>query len=137
MTSTVISHPPRVIAYYAKERAAYPAAYSLKLTDEHAKKIVRKLCNHFIPKNHGFHLVGVELNFHGNRQNGRARLNGTITLSHTPSLGLICHEVGHLVDIATRKPSFRKRNWHTKHLMRIVGKLIAYCQKKNLWSTHQ
>jgi hypothetical protein len=105
------------LAFYAKERKLFPEAYNTKVADVEAEKIVRKLLRHFGLPNTA---KTIQVRFYGNRQSGSC--GDSIRLSHAPSVGLICHEVGH------------KFNWkHDKKLMRWMKRLIAYCFRKNLW----
>jgi hypothetical protein len=122
------------LKYYTREEEAYKEAYSLKVSDEQAITIVKKLCHHFM-KPHG--MCGSRLRkptviFYGHRQSGMAYHNGNIRLSHNPSLGLVCHEVGHQVVKYNRKPNDPEVH-HTKKLLHTVGKLINYAMKNGLW----
>ena len=120
------------LKYYEKEEDAYCKAYGFKLTDDLARLVVRKLCLHFM-KLHESEICGCALRnpkvkFFGHRQSGYASYRGRICLSHNPSLGLVCHEVAHLVHRYNSKSTR-----HTKKLMRTVGRLIDYALKKKLW----
>jgi hypothetical protein len=134
------------LVFYRDEREVYDEAFALKVTDEEAIIIVKKLCRHFmkIPKGRkvtdmfrGSALRKPRIRFYGNRQSGCVTFGWRIDLrlSHNPSLGVICHEVGHIVERYTRKPRkcAAKHKNHSKRLMKIVGKLIKYAMSKNLW----
>ena len=126
------------LKYYREERAEFEEAYNLKLSDAQAETIVRKLCHHFMKKRAsivGKALRNPKIRFYGNNQSGNAYFgwNVEIRLSHEPSLGIVCHEVGHVVERYNRKPAVKRTHFHTKKLRRIVGKLIQYAMKKGLW----
>lgn len=106
------------LAFYQKEYQLFPEAYSTKVSDKNAIKIVQKLLKHFGKKRMS---KTIHVRFWGNRQSGSSSWN-EIRLSHNPSVGLICHEVGH---------KFVSR--HSKKLMRFMKKAIRYCNKMNYW----
>jgi len=103
------------LAFYMKERQLYPKAYEIKVNDNIAEILVKKLFRHF-------YKIKAEdckkIRFYGNRGSGSYGW-WNIRLSHNPSIGLICHEVAH-----------RKFKRHTKKMMKFIGKLINYCIKK-------
>ena len=105
------------LTFYKNEHHIYKDAFDLKLSDAEAVKIVKKLVRHFKL----YHRT-VTVRFFGNKQSGRCNWCGLIRLSHNPSLGLICHEVAHL--------GHRR---HDKKLMKLMGKLIKYCEKMEYW----
>ncbi len=109
------------LAFYEEEHKLFPEAYSTKVSDAEAEKIVRKLLRHF-----GFSVTArnVHVRFYGNRQTGACGWD--IRLSHNPTVGLVCHEVSH---------KFHTR--HDKKLTRWMKRMIAYCYKKNLWRTEE
>ena len=105
------------LKFYRKERELFPE-FDLKVSDEDAVVIVRKLLRHFGRKGR---YSKVKVRFYGNRDSGENGWFG-IRLSHKPSIGLICHEVAH---------EFHRK--HDRKLMRLIGRFIHYCEKKSYW----
>jgi len=129
------------LKYYSKEQEQLQEAYSLKVSDEDAKVIVKKLLRHFIKPR-----FQCNIRFFGNCQSGGAYNNGDIRLSHEPSLGLVCHEVAHQVLTWNQRQKRRvyvqtasgwkkpqKPRHHSKKLLRTVQKLYAYVKKHGFW----
>lgn len=121
------------LAYYSREREQLQEAYALKVSDDEAEVIVKKLCKHFMK---GKGIVGrslrePDITFFGNRDSGRTNWR-RIRLSHNPSLGLICHEVGH--NVAKYNQTIKDgEKYHTKKLLRVVAKLYTYTLKHGFW----
>ena len=108
------------LVFYNKERQVFKDAYTIKLSDSEAVKIAKKLTRHF-------KLKFGSVRFYGNSQSGRCSWwTAELRLSHNPSLGLVCHEVAHLGE---------KR--HSKKLMKLMGKLIRYCEKMKYWRSEE
>lgn len=109
------------LKYYEKERERFKTESELRFTDSDSLKITKKLARHF-----KFRVS--EIRFWGNRGKGQARNISQIRLSHSPSLLLIAHELGHL---------FNKQklgNWrHSKRLTKTVSRFLVYCRKKAYW----
>jgi len=104
------------LTFYKNEHHIFNEAFNLKLSDAEAVEIVKKLTRHF-------KLKFGSVRFYGAKQSGRCGWwTAELRLSHNPSLGLVCHEVAHL---AERR--------HCKKLMKVMGKLIKYCEKMNCW----
>jgi len=102
------------LTFYLREHQLFPKAFETKIEDHQATLIVRKLLRHFGKK---YAAKSLRVRFRGNKQSGA--VGWGIRLSHNPSIGLICHEVAHI---------FHRR--HDKKLMRVMGRMIAYCEKK-------
>jgi len=108
------------LVFYLKERQLYPKAFQTKIDDDVAKILVKKLFRHF----YKIEAKGCKkIRFYGNRGSGNYGW-WNITLSHNPSIGLICHEVAH-----------RKFKKHTKRMMKFIGRLVDYCIKKGYLET--
>lgn len=108
------------LKFYAEERKLYPEAYSRKLTTTETKIIFDKICRHY-------KLKWISLSFNGRRRGGIAG-SGYIQLCYDPCFGLLCHEIAHIID--KRK---RNKSKHDKKLMRLLGRVINYCKKRNWW----
>jgi len=108
------------LKFYQKERQRFLKAFNHKVTDEQARKIIKKLVRHFkIPL--------VLIDFRGHHGGGHAHSN-IISVSHNPAIGVLCHELAHVFNKA------KYGNWkHNKKLMRTIGTFIKYCEKKNYW----
>ena len=107
------------LSFYSKERQLFPEAFTTKVSDEEATKIFRKLLRHFLPKS--YMAKHAAIRFYGNHQSGSAGY-GRVRVSHNPSIGLLCHEIGHLIHLR-----------HDKHLMGWIKRFTTYCKKKNYW----
>jgi len=103
------------LSFYHNERITFKDAFELKLSDEEAKKFVKKLTRHF-------KLNCQSIRFYGNSGSGMCTWRGDLRLSHNPSVGLVCHEIAHL---AHRR--------HDKKLMRWIKKLCNYSKKMKYW----
>jgi hypothetical protein len=105
------------LAFYQKEHIAFSEAYNIKVSDEEARKIVKKLLKHFANSEKA---KAWYVRFYGNRGNGSCGWN--IRLSHNPSIGLICHEAAHTFV-----------HGHNKKLMKLIAKFTKYCKRMNYW----
>ncbi len=108
------------LKFYGVDEPTHREAYDKKISNEEARMVFKKLCRHY-------KLRWVNVYFNGRRHGGIAG-GGRIEVKHNPSFGLICHEIGHIID--ERK---RGKSRHDKKLMRILGRVVAYCKKKNYW----
>jgi len=100
------------LKYYQREREVYPEYYNTNYpTPKEVRKIVRKLCRHF-----KIQLWKVDFNTNGR---GSAYPGNYISLPRKDiKLGLICHEIGHLV--AWKKTGQSNHNKKTWNKMRQV-----------------
>ena len=112
------------LKFYQKERKLFSEESVMKVSDEVAEIIFRKLERHFIDSRR----YPFRLRFYGN--GGGACGMWGIRLPHNPTILLICHELAHRIH--RLKYGSTKRH-HTKKLMRIIKRLITYCRKKNYW----
>lgn len=77
--------------YYREERATYQEAYGFYLTNEETPLIVKKICRHY-------KVQPPRIKFYGSRDSGSmSGWGGNMRLSNNPSLGLIIHELGHMI----------------------------------------
>jgi len=106
-----------ILKFYEKERESFQKEYELKLTDQEAQTIYRKLLRHF-----KISCPWKTIRFWGTQEKGRSYIHGSIKLPHNPSLGLLVHETAH-----------KKVAKHTKKLMTLMKRMFAYCKKKNYW----
>jgi len=115
-----------MLSFYMKERKLFPTAYKLRVSDEEAIKIAKKLKRHFkIP---GFSITFY--NSHKNTDRGKCLNPWLIRLAHSPSVGTICHELAHLYNRQ------HYGNWnHNNRLLRTLRMLIGYCERKNYWNS--
>lgn len=116
------------LKYYQTERETFKEEYKTYIdTQAHVEQIVHKLCRHFgIPK--------IRVNFTKCRQGSAAYYSGWHSIDfswgkkYPIDIGTICHEMGHYYLDKKGKP-----HGHTKRLMKIVGRMIAYCKSKDYW----
>jgi hypothetical protein len=102
-----------------KEHETFKNHYEKKVSDEAAEIIVYKLARHF-------RIGKIHLRFFGNRQSGAAWPGWrNLRLSHNPSLGLIAHELVHLLKKNCRHGS---KLWN-----RTMQRILNYGDKKNWW----
>jgi len=81
--------------YYNKEQEEFREFYALKLTEEQAHKIHKKLCKHFDLPKHS-HLVFKKLRGGGGRYFSTTQL--IIIDPNSLSLGIVIHELGHALE---------------------------------------
>jgi hypothetical protein len=108
-------------AYYRKERQEITE--NKRLTEAEAEIVVKKLTRHF-------KLGEVDLDFtSGNRYSRGGRWKITINLNQL-DFHTICHELAHTYQL--KRLGFKSGDrWHTKKHLRIVKRMMHYCQKKN------
>jgi len=123
------------LKFYEKEKEMFPQSYSIHVTNEEARKIVKKLLRHFKIGSTWYrkHFV---IKFYGTKTGGGASTSSfqdfDIRLPHNPSIGMIIHEVAH--KYMQRKIGREKgEKSHTKKLMTIITKMQRYARKKNYW----
>jgi len=108
------------LKFYQDEHKEFETEFKFKVSNEHAKKIVRKLSLHF-----EFRVNSIR--FYGNRQSGTA-YPYAIRLSNNPNISLICHECAHLYNRQ------KTGDWgHNKKLMKTIRKFVRYSCKKGYW----
>lgn len=108
------------LTFYANERKLFPTEFSMKVEDRTAEKIVSKIARHF-----KFKIF--RIGFRGNKGSGHAWYD-EITLSHNPSIAVICHELAH----SHNKQKYGNM-YHNKKLLRTMTRFIEYCRKMNYW----
>lgn len=112
------------LKFYKTESVQFEREESIKLTDQQARKIAKKLTKHY-----GIQLE--KLKFHGHRQSGTSwNKRDAITVSHDPNIVLLCHEIAHQIQ---RQQNGKSR--HDKKLLALIKKMLRYCMKKKLWRT--
>jgi len=110
------------IGYY--EERNHWKEFDIKVSNEHAKMIVKKLARHF-------KLRIYYIYFHGRNDTGTAWNSGNMRLSQNPSVGVICHEVNHF--LCWKK--YGKVRHGTKRWCRQLQIIINYCRKKDFWKS--
>ena len=147
--------------YYNKEQEEFREFYALKLTEEQAHKIHKKLCKHFDLPRHS-HLVFKKLRGGGGRY---FHNTGLIVINpSSSSLGILIHELGHGLDFKTNGiykdkiiPEHKvqkyvnnaasrvwkdkdgvwhrrvKRKAHTKKLTKCIRKIAKYVRRRQYW----
>ena len=110
------------LKFYEQERELFPTEFNLKITQQEAHKITKKLARHF-------KFTAPELNFRYNADYGLAKLGGWVmNLPKQPDLGLLIHELAHFYNYE------KGLNYHhNKKLMKTIQRLIHYCRKRNYW----
>lgn len=116
----ILTYNPHRLKFYEDEIELFSEAYSRKLDTRETKIIFDKLCRHY-------KLRWISLSFNGRRGGGIAG-GSYIQLCYNPAFGLLCHEIAHIID-----KKKRSKSKHDKKLMRILGRVISYCKKKNWW----
>lgn len=110
------------LKFYSDETVLYSEAYSRKLDSQEAQIVFKKLCRHY--------KLHLRLYFNSRRHGGIYNSGGYVELGHSSSFGLMCHEVSHAI---YRRKYGRTKTSHNKKLMRILGRLVNYCKKKDWW----
>jgi len=111
---------------YRKENGIYSDSYAQKVSDSHAQFIVSRLTRHF--------KLRTAVRFWGAKQSGMAYSSGLIRLSHDPSVGLIAHELAHVMDAQRYRWKRKKKTRHaSKRWLWLVGRIIRYGKKRNWW----
>lgn len=106
--------------FYREEHKEFETEFNFKVSNKHAKKIIRKLSLHFEFKVNS-------IRFYGNRQSGLA-YPYSIRVSNNPNILLICHECAHLHN------KQKTGDWrHSKKLMKTIKKFVHYSRKKGYW----
>lgn len=107
------------IKFYQKERDLFRDTFDKKISGKEVEIVFDKIKKHF--KIYGY------LNFN-NRVGGKAHSGGVIEFPYNTSFGVVCHEIAHLI--------YRKKYGtfkHNKKLMKIIGRVVNYCKRKNYW----
>lgn len=114
---------------YRKEQGIYKDAYNRKVSNAEAELIARKLARHF--------KLRISIRFWGNRQTGCAYHSGLLRISNNPSVGLIAHEVAHVLDRKRRMIGLAVRKLKSRHgskrWLKLVGRVLAYGNKHGWW----
>lgn len=114
----VLTYDPFSLKFYKDEKELYAETYNKKLGSREIKIVFEKLKRHY--------KLDVLLK-HNARSNGHFR-GYCIDIPYNTSFGLLCHEIAHAIDHKKRGKSK-----HDKKLMRVLGRVINYCKKKNWW----
>lgn len=122
--------------YYARERSEIGNDYDVKVEDDHAKLIARKLVQHFKirfgkewTKEHGLRKRRLQIIFR-NQQGGHAHISeASFSLPHNPSIGYLCHELGHF----KARHSNHGNRWHNADLLDTVKTFVLYAKNRNYW----
>lgn len=110
------------LKFYEDEiEGEFSEAHSKRLTQHEAMIVFDKLKKHY-------KLKWLRMGFNGRRTGGVAVGGGYIELSSEPTLGLLCHEISHIID---RKK--RPKSKHDKKFKSIMRRVVAYCKKKDYW----
>ena len=124
------------LIYYQTEKEEFKEAWAIKFSVAEADIIVPKIMRHYkiLPQEKPHGSGGRYFYFtSGNRH---ALFDGhTITLNvDWLNLGEIAHEVAHAIDYKKcQKKGMLRKSWHNKRHRRIMGKVIAYCLKRDNW----
>lgn len=108
---------PYSLKFYEEEHKKFSESYNKKICGEEIEIVFRKLRRHY--KLYCFLVINGRTSghFRGNR----------IEVPYNTYFGLLCHEIAHAID------NKKRRSKHDKKLMRIIGRVINYCKKKNYW----
>jgi hypothetical protein len=107
------------LAFYRKEKELYKEAYEKEICGKEIEIVFEKLRRHY-----KLHLYLTRFS----RHNGHCIGGTRIDVPYRTTFGLLCHEISHAIDHKKRSKSK-----HDKKLMRVIGRVIAYCKKKNWW----
>jgi hypothetical protein len=106
------------LKFYSDEKILYKEAYDKQLCGKELDLAFEKLKRHY--------KLDLAIR-HNKRCNGSFR-GWYIDVPYKTSYGLLCHEIAHAID-----KKKRERSQHDKKLMRLIGRVINYCKKKNWW----
>ena len=105
------------LKFYHDEQGKFREAYNRNISGKEVEIVFSKLKRHY--------KLSQWLRFNGST---RGHFRGhCIDVPYNTSIGLLCHEVSHAID------SKKRRTKHDKRLMRILGRVVNYCKKKNYW----
>ena len=119
--------------YYREERNTYGQAYDICLTNEETPLIVKKICRHY--------KVGVpRIKFYGSRDSGSmSGWGGNMRLSNNPSLGLIIHELGHMIKGSKEmhkligKVAHKGTSHHGLRFQSCIWNIHDWAKKRGYW----
>lgn len=118
-------HPK--IKFYERENKIFSEADDKKLNKEEMKIVFKKLKRHFRKKVINSLRIEFNSNWNGHFRGG-VFCNYYIDMPKQSSFRLLCHEFAHAIDYQKRGKSK-----HDKKLMRVIKRVIRYCEKKNWW----
>lgn len=114
------------LKFYDKERSLFRETAKIKLTQQKAITIIRKIARHY-----NVEIDKKEIMF-TSRKNGHAYPNGwnrLISLPKQPDMYIAIHEIAHIIDSQKRRPK------HDKKFMRLLTKIHDYARKNYYWIT--
>lgn len=113
-----MTYDPYTLKFYKDEKELYSEAYDKEICGREVDIVFEKLKRHYKLE------IGIR---HNKRSNGAFR-GWYIDVPYKTSFGLLCHEIAHALD-----KKKRRKSKHDKKLMRILGRVVNYCKKKNWW----
>jgi len=105
--------------FYREERKLYERAFETELCGDDTRFVGRKIIKHFKIDCYWINVVSV--------RNGHA-YSHAISLPRRTDFGMLCHELAHVWE----KQKYGKTE-HRKRLMKLIGRIVRYCEKKNYW----
>jgi len=111
------------LKFYEKEREIFKEEFNTFLSDEEAVVIISKLARHFkLWRITNTIVPAYRIKFYGTKQRASVGYNDrVIRIPHNPSLGLIIHELAHIVH------GKKYDKWsHDKKLLKIMEKMLNY-----------
>lgn len=111
------------LKFYDKEEELFKEAYQKKLCERDSKIVFTKLKRHY-------GLTGLKL-FCNRKKGGWFSVGKgvcSISISKNTTFGVLCHEIGHALDLAVRGKS-----QHDKELMSAINRVVNYCKRNDWW----
>lgn len=114
----VMTYDSYSLKFYKDEKELFSEAYDKEICGREVDMVFEKLKRHYKLE------IGIR---HNKRRNGVFR-GWYIDVPYKTSFGLLCHEIAHAID-----KKKRGKSKHDKKLMRVLGRVVNYCKKKNWW----
>lgn len=106
------------LKFYTNEKILYEEAYNKEIAGRQLDLVFEKLKRHY----------KLDLSIRHNKRRNGAFCGWFINVPYRTSYGLLCHEIAHAID--KKKRGYTQ---HDKRLMKLLGRVINYCKKKEWW----
>jgi len=114
------------LLYYKKEREIFQEEFKNNMDTKKACSIINKLMRHYKLNNYTWKFVGTSSSRCCSIKRPNKSITGILKFSRTHiSIGVICHELAHAIEMTKYS-----RSAHAGRHMRIMTRLIKYCNKK-------
>lgn len=126
------------MSFYSDEHRIFKQAFSIRVSNHEAEKIIRKFVRHFKTKR------APSVRFYRQRKSiwrgETGRANGFhMHLNENPSVGLLIHEFAHVMQCQLHplyKGDWQKegrKNWHDIYFLNLMMKIDAFAKSKKYW----